>query len=334
MGAAPDGLRRNGLVDMRNPYDVLGVAKTASADEVKKAFRKLAKKYHPDQNKNDPKAQEKFAEVNSAYEVVGDPEKRGQFDRGEIGVDGKPRGFEGFGAGGPGGFRRQAGPGGAEHFEFNFGGGGPGGPGGGGFNAGDIFSELFGAGRGRGGGRAGPPPKGEDFAASALVPLAEVARAGKVNVVLPNGRTLEVKIPKGVEDGQQIRLRGQGQPSPYGGEPGDAIITLRFAPHPLFKVEGRDLRLNLPITLYEATLGGKVDVPTLAGKVELTVPAGSSSGRRLRLRGKGLESATGVHGDLYVTLQIALPETADPDLDALMRRWRDQRAYDPRKNLG
>ena len=319
---------------MRNPYDVLGVSKGAGADEVKKAFRKLAKKYHPDQNKNDPKAQEKFAEINTAYEIVGDPEKRGQFDRGEIGADGKPRGFEGFGAGGPGGFRRQAGPGGAEHFEFNFGGGGPGG-GQGGFSAGDIFSELFGGGRGRaGGGRAGPPPKGEDYAATALVPLAEVARAGKVNVVLPTGRTLEVKIPRGVEDGQQIRLRGQGQPSAYGGEPGDAIVTLKFAVHPLFKLDGRDLRLDLPITLYEATLGGKVDVPTLAGKVELTVPAGSSSGRKLRLRGKGLESTTGVHGDLYVTLQIVLPETADPDLDALMRRWREQRPYDPRKNMG
>ncbi len=329
-----------GLRSMRNPYDVLGVAKGANADEVKKAFRKLAKKLHPDQNKNDPKAQEKFSEINTAYEILGDAEKRGQFDRGEIGADGKPRGFEGFGAGGPGGpggFRRQAGPGGAEHFEFNFGGGGGpfgGAGGGGGFDASDIFSGIFGGGRARGGARGGAAPKGEDFVASALVPLVEAARAGKVTVVMPTGRTLEVKIPKGVEDGQQIRLRGQGQPSPYGGEPGDAIITLKFAPHPLFKVEGRDLRLNLPITLYEAALGGKVDVPTLEGKVELTVPAGSSSGRRLRLRGKGLESATGTRGDLYVTLQIALPEAADPDFDDLMRKWRDQRPYDPRKNLG
>ncbi|MFV0280878.1 MAG: DnaJ C-terminal domain-containing protein [Rhodoblastus sp.] len=315
---------------MRNPYEILGVSKGANASEVKKAFRTLAKKHHPDQNKNDPKAQENFAEINTAYEILGDTEKRGQFDRGEIGADGKPRGFEGFGAGGPGGFRRQAGPGGGEHFEFNFGGGGGGG---GGFSAGDIFSEFFGGGRGRGG-RAGPPPKGEDFAASALVPLAEVARAGKVNVILPNGRTLEVKVPRGLEDGRQIRLRGQGQPSAYGGEPGDAIITLRYAPHPLFKVDGRDLRIELPVTLYEATLGAKVDAPTLEGKVELTIPAGSSSGRKLRLRGKGLESATGTRGDLYVTLQIVLPETPDPELETLMRRWRDQRAYDPRKNLG
>lgn len=318
---------------MRNPYDVLGVSKGAGADEVKKAFRKLAKKYHPDQNKNDPKAQDKFAEINTAYEILGEADKRGQFDRGEIGADGKPRGFEGFGAGGPGGFRQQ-GPGG-EAYEFHFGGGAnPFGGGAGGFDPSDLFSGLFGGGRGRGGGRAGPAPKGEDFLASALVPLGEVARSGKVNVVMPNGRTLEVKVPKGVEDGQQIRLRGQGQPSPYGGEPGDAIVTLRFAPHPLFKVEGRDLSLNLPITLYEAALGGKVDAPTLEGKVELTIPAGSSSGRRLRLRGKGLESATGTRGDLYVTLQIALPEKNDSDLDALMRRWRDEQPYDPRKNLG
>jgi DnaJ-class molecular chaperone len=324
-----------GLEKMRNPYDVLGVAKSASADEVKKAFRKLAKKYHPDHNKSDPKAKEKFAEVNSAYEILGETDKRGKFDRGEIDSDGKPRGFEGFGAGGPGGFRRQQGPG-AEHFEFNFGGGSPFGggasPGAGGFNPGDIFSELFG-GKGRRGG-GGAPPKGDDFAATALAPLAEVAKAGKVNVILPNGRTLEVKIPRGVEDGQQIRLRGQGQPSAYGGEAGDAIVTLKFAPHPLFKVEGRDLRLELPLTLYEAALGAKVDVPTLEGKVEMTIPAGSSSGRSLRLRGKGLEGPGGLRGDLYVTLKLMLPENPDADFEALMRRWRDSKPYDPRKQMG
>ena len=320
---------------MRDPYDVLGIAKTASADEVKKAFRKLAKKYHPDQNKNDPKAKEKFAEANTAYEIVGDAEKRSQFDRGEIGPDGKPRGFEGFGAGGPGGFRRQPGPGGgAEHFEFHYGGaGGPGAGAGGGFSAGDIFSELFGAGRARGG-RAGPPPKGEDLTATLLVPLAEVAKAGKANVILPTGRTLEVKIPRGVEDGQQIRLRGQGKPSAHGGEAGDAIVTLKFAAHPLFRAEGRDLRLDLPLTLYEAALGGKVDAPTLEGKVEMTIPPNSSSGRTLRLRGRGLEGPGGVRGDLYVVLKVVLPEKADPDFEALMRRWRESKPYDPRKDMG
>ena len=319
---------------MRDPYDVLGIAKTASADEVKKAFRKLAKKYHPDQNKNDPKAKEKFAEANTAYEIVGDAEKRSQFDRGEIGPDGKPRGFEGFGPGGPGGFRRQPGPGGgAEHFEFHYGGAGGPGAGAGGFSAGDIFSELFGAGRARGG-RAGPPPKGEDLTATLLVPLAEVAKAGKANVILPTGRTLEVKIPRGVEDGQQIRLRGQGKPSAHGGEAGDAIVTLKFAAHPLFRAEGRDLRLDLPLTLYEAALGGKVDAPTLEGKVEMTIPPNSSSGRTLRLRGRGLEGPGGVRGDLYVVLKVVLPEKADPDFEALMRRWRESKPYDPRKDMG
>lgn len=319
---------------MRNPYDVLGVAKTASADEVKKAFRKLAKKHHPDQNKNDPKAQEKFSEVNTAYEILGDADKRGQFDRGEIGPDGKPRGFEGFGAGGPGGFRHQAGPGGGEHFEFHFGGGSPFGAGGqqGGFSAGDIFSELFGGGRGRGG-RAGPAPKGEDFQASALVPLAEAAKAGKVNVVLPNGRTLEVKIPKGLEDGQQIRLRGRGSRAPMAASP-----AMRSSPCASLRTRStkwtdENLRLDLPITLYEAALGGKVDVPTLEGRVEMTIPAGSSSGRSLRLRGKGLELTTGVRGDLYVTLKIVLPDSADPEFETLMRRWKESRPYDPRKGM-
>ncbi len=317
---------------MRDPYSVLGVSKGASADEIKKAFRKLAKKHHPDQNKNDPKAQEKFAEVNAAYEIVGDEKKRGQFDRGEIDAEGKPRGFEGYGAGGPGGFRR-SGPGG-ESYEFHFGQGGPGGPfagggGGGGFSAGDIFSELFGA---RGRARAQQPTKGEDLAASVLVSLEDIAGAGKVHVVMPNGKTLEVKIPPGVEDGQQIRLRGQGQPNPYGGEPGDAIVTLKIAPHKLFKVEGRDLRAELPVTLYEAALGGKVDAPTLEGRVELSVPPNSSSGRVLRLRGKGLSRPDGGRGDLYVALKIVLPETPDGELDALMRKWRADKPYNPRRS--
>lgn len=315
---------------MRDPYSVLGVAKGANADEIKKAFRKLAKKHHPDQNAKDPKAQEKFAELNAAYEILGDDKKRGQFDRGEIDADGKPKhpGFEGFGAGGAGGFRSSSGPG-AEHFEFNFGGGGAGSQGG--FSPGDIFSEIFSGGRARA--RPQQTPKGEDLVASVLVPLEEVANAGKVQVVMPNGKTLEVKIPPGVEDGQQIRLRGQGQTSPYGGEAGDAIVTLKIAPHRLFKIEGRDLRVELPITLYEAALGGGVDAPTLEGRVELNIPPNSSSGRVLRLRGKGLAKPDGARGDLYVVLKIVLPETASADLDKLMREWRETRPYNPRRSL-
>jgi DnaJ-class molecular chaperone len=317
---------------MRDPYDVLGVAKTATASEIKKAFRHLAKKYHPDQNKNDPKAKEKFAEANSAYEILGDENKKGQFDRGEIDAEGKPRfsGFEGFGAG-PGGFSRgQRGPGGAEHFEFHFGGGGPG-QGGAGFDPSDIFSDLFGAGARK----ARAPRRGEDVAMQVTVSLAEAVKGGHTRVFLPTGRTLDVAIPVGIEDGKQIRLRGQGHAAPPGGEPGDAIVTVKIAPHPLFTVSGRDLKLDLPIAFYEAALGAKVAAPTLDGKVELTVPAGSNGGRVLRLRGKGLPAADGKPaGDLYVTLKIVLPEGADSEMEAFAQKWRSAKPYDPRKNMG
>ena len=313
---------------MRDPYVILGVSKSASADEIKKAYRKLAKKFHPDQNKTDPKAQEKFSESKSAYEILGDEKKKAQFDRGEIDAEGKPRGYESFGAGaGPGGFRRQAGPGGGD-FEFNFGGGGP--RGGAGFDPSDIFEGLF-SGRGRGGGQRAAP-RGEDLGGTVTVPLEKAALGGDARVILPNGRTLDVKIPAGIEDGKQIRLKGQGNPSPYGGEAGDALITVKIARHPHFKVEGRDLRLDLPITLYEAVLGGKVEARTLTGAVELTVPPNSSSGRTLRLRGKGLPATGGTPGgDLLVSLKIVLPESVDPELETLMRRWRDTKAYRPRE---
>jgi DnaJ-class molecular chaperone len=315
---------------MRDPYIVLGVAKSADLGEIKKAYRKLAKKFHPDQSK-DPNAKDKFAEVSVAYEIIGDEKKRGQFDRGEIDAEGKPRfqGFEGFGAGGPSGFTRRAGPGGFEHFEFRTG------PGqGAGFDAGDIFSELFGAGAQRRGGQARPLPRGEDVNAELTVSLREAVKGGKSRVTLPTGRTLEVSVPAGVEDGQQIRLKGQGQPSPFGGESGDAMVSVKIAKHPYFKVDRRDLRLDLPLTLYEAVLGAKVNVPTLDGQVELNVPAGSNSGRILRLRGKGLPDPGGTPGDLLVTLRIVLPDETDPDLVELARKWQKQKPYDPRQDLG
>jgi DnaJ-class molecular chaperone len=302
---------------MRDPYNVLGLAKTASAAEIKSAFRKLAKKYHPDQSK-EPKAKERFAEIGQAYEIVGDEKKRAAFDRGEIDAEGKPRApqFEGFGAGpGGGGFR---------NFHFEFDGGGRQ------FDP-DMFAEMFG-----GGGRARPrgPAKGEDVAVSVTVPLAQVATGGDVRVKLPSGKSLDVAVPVGFKDGQVIRMRGQGEPAPRGGHPGDVMVTLRYAPHPLFKVEGRDLRLDLPIALYEAVLGAKVRAPTLSGAVEIAVPAGTSSGRVLRLRGKGLPAA-GDHppGDLFVTLRIALPAGEDEALADLMRDWRDHKPYDPRKGM-
>lgn len=312
--------------EMRDPYTVLGVAKTASADEIKKAYRRLAKKFHPDQNKDDPQAKEKFAEASSAYEILGDDKKKGQFDRGEIDAEGKPR-FEGFGAGGaPGGFRRSAGPG-AEHFEFNMG-GGPGG-----FDPSDLFGELFGS-RARGTRQRAAAPRGEDVTGSVSVGLAEAVSGTNARVQLPSGRTLDVQIPAGIEDGKQIRLKGQGNPSPYGGEAGDAIITVRVLPHPLFRIDGRDLRLDLPITLYEAALGGKVQVPTLSGAVEMSLPAWSNSGRTLRLRGKGMPaSGKQPAGDLLVMLRVALPEKPDAELESLMRKWQSENAYDPRKDL-
>ncbi len=313
---------------MRDPYTVLGVPKSADADEIKKAYRRLAKKFHPDQNKTDPKAQEKFSEASSAYEILGDEKKRGQFDRGEIDAEGKPRfqGFDGFG----GGRRRHPG---AQEYEFNFSGGGAGGPrGGAGFDPSDIFSDFFGGGRGRGRTRAAP--KGEDLQGSVTVSLLEAVKGGSARVALANGRTLEVKIPAGIEEGKQIRLKGQGNPSPMGGEPGDALVTVRIAKHPHFRVEGRDLRLDLPITVYEAVLGGKVQVPTLGGAVEMTLPPGTNSGRTLRLRGKGLPAVgTAAAGDLLVTLRVTLPEKIDPEFEGLMRKWASVNTYDPRKDM-
>ena len=176
-------------------------------------------------------------------------------------------------------------------------------------------------------------PRGEDVTTQLTVTLGEAAHGTKVRVTLPTDRTLEVTVPAGIEDGKQIRLKGQGQPSPYGGEPGDALVTIKIARHAYLRVEGRDLRLDLPLTLYEAVLGGKVEVPTLDGAVELNVPAGSNGGRTLRLRGKGLPNPGGTPGDLLVTLRIMLPEDPDADLISLMREWQAQKPYDPRKDL-
>jgi DnaJ-class molecular chaperone len=318
---------------MRDPYEILGLAKSASPAEIKSAYRRLAKKFHPDQSK-ELKAKDKFAEINSAYEIVGDEKKRESFDRGEIDAEGKPRhpGFEGF----PGGARRsragRGGDAGFQHFDFDFGGGeyNRGAGAGAGIDP-DILAELFGA---QAGGRARGAQRGEDVAVTATVPLAMAAAGGSARVTLPTGKTLDVAIPAGVEEGKQIRLRGQGQPGLRNGPAGDALVTIRYAAHPLFKVEGRDLRLDLPITLYEAVLGGKVRTPTLDGEVELAIPQGASSGRVLRLRGKGLPAVgEGRHGDLLATLRIVLPTDPDPDLAALMRRWRDEKAYDPRQGM-
>jgi DnaJ-class molecular chaperone len=336
---------------MRDPYDVLGVSKTASAADIKSAFRRQAKKLHPDANKHDPKAATRFAELNAAYEILGEDDKRKAFDRGEIDGEGKPRfqGFEGFGRGPAGGFGGFGGDGNFETFSFGRDGfqrssgraGGGSFRGFGGFE--DILKEAFGAGgargrRGGGGGFAqeefggGQGGQGGDVAASLTITLADAAKGAKTRVQLPNGKEVEVKIPAGLGDGQTIRLKGQGLAGP-GGRSGDVLLTVAVAPHPLFAREGADLRLELPITLYEATLGGKVRVPTLDGAVELAIPPGTNSGRTFRLKGKGFPAKAGT-GDLLATVRIMLPEGGDKELDELMRKWREGKPYDPRKGMG
>jgi DnaJ-class molecular chaperone len=326
---------------MRDPYEVLGVTKNASPQAVKSAFRKLAKKLHPDANKQDKKAASKFAELNAAYEIVGDEDKRKAFDRGEIDAEGKPRfrGFEGFGPGaapGTGGFN----PGGG--FEsFSWGPGGfqrPGGGRTGGSRSGgidDILKEFLGGAVGRRGHAeaedlGGASQGGRDVTGAVSISLAEAAKGASRRVHLPTDKDIEVKIPPGLADGQTIRLKGQGMPGPGGS--GDALITVSIAPHPTFTRDGADLRMELPVTLYEAVLGGKVRVPTLEGAVELAIPPGTTSGRTFRIKGKGMPQKQGA-GDLYASVRIALPEGNDVELDELMRKWRDAKPYDPRRDI-
>jgi DnaJ-class molecular chaperone len=317
---------------MRDPYEVLGVPRGASAAAIKSAYRKLAKKHHPDNNKNDPKSAARFSEINSANEIIGDEDKRKQFDRGEIDAEGKPR-FQGFPGGDP---RTRGAPGGFETHTFRTGGG----LGGGGFE--DILNSMFGGAAARGA-RPGAGNTFEfdtggialdlDLSVAMTVSLEEAVKGGEKRVRLPTGKELNVKIPAGVTAGQQIRLKGQGETAP-GHPPGDLLITVSIAPHPFFKVDGSDLRVDLPITLYEAVLGGKVRVPTLGGAVELSIPKNTSSGRTFRLKGKGLPKAAGSAGDLFVTTRIMLPDGNDAELEALMQKWRDGHPYNPRSDLG
>jgi DnaJ-class molecular chaperone len=328
---------------MRDPYEVLGVDRKASAAEIKSAFRGLAKKLHPDANKNDPKAASRFAEISAAYEILGEEDKRKAYDRGEIDAEGKPRfhDYEGFGAGA--GARPGGGFAPEPDFEtFSFGPegftrstrGGRG-SGGGGFE--DILREAFGgAGRARARQGGGAPFEGEDFGVGAdaraalTVTLPQAAQGVTQRVRLPSGKDVEVKIPAGITDGQTVRLRGQGMTGPGGA--GDVLITVSIAPHPIFMLEGADIRLDLPITLDEATLGAKVRVPTLDKPVELTIPAWTSSGRTFRLKGKGFPAKEG-RGDLLATVRIMLPERNDPELEALMNKWRSEKPYDPRNGM-
>jgi DnaJ-class molecular chaperone len=317
---------------MRDPYTVLGVPRAASEKELKSAYRKLAKANHPDQNRDDPKAQAKFAEISSAYDFLSDKEKRGQFDRGEIDADGQPR-FAGFGAGfgGTGGARRSARTAAGGNFsaeeilkEFMSGfgstGTGPRRPSGAGAG-GASWDPFTGTATGARGPQAGL--KGEDIAVTAAVSLEDAHKGATVPLRMPTGKILNVKLPEKVEDGQQIRLKGQGHPSPIGGETGDALVTVKFERHKYFRRDGKDLRVDVPITLYEGVLGAKVRVPTLDGSAELNLPPGVNTTKALRLKGKGLHG----DGDLYANIKIVLPDGGDADLESLMRFWRDQKPY-------
>jgi DnaJ-class molecular chaperone len=322
---------------MRDPYEVLGVGKNADAAAIKSAYRRLARKLHPDANKSDPKTAQRFAEINSAYEILGEEKKRKAYDAGEIDAEGKPR-FQGFGGGPRAG---AAGPG--AHFEtFSFGPEGfqaRGGVGGADFE--DVIGRMFGGFGGASQGRRRAfrggfepedlgEPAGRDVNVAVSITLEEAAAGGTRRVRFPNGKEVDVKIPAGLVDGKQIRLKGQGLPGPGG--LGDALITISIAPHEQFERDGNDLRTDVPITLYEAVLGGKVRVPTLSGAVELAIPAGTGGGRTFRLKGKGMP-VEGKTGDLFATVRIALPERRDPELEDLMKKWRDHNPYDPRRGV-
>ena len=294
-----------------DPYSVLGVARGSSDADIKKAYRKLAKELHPDTNKDNKAASERFSRVTAAYDLLSDKDKRARFDRGEIDGDGNPAAPFGMGGGfnpGAGGFQ------------------------GGGADFGDIFEGLFG-GRSRGGGfggRAAPPQKGANAAYRLSVSFEDAAAGRPQRITLGDGKTIDLKLPNGVENGTQVRLSGKGEPGPAGY--GDAIVTIQIGSHPFYRRDGDAVRLDLPVTLAEAVLGGPVRVPTVDGPVMLNVPAGSSSGQTLRLKGKGFTGKSGTRGDQLVTLEIALP-ASDPALKAWAEENRNSLG-NPREKLG
>ena len=303
-----------------DPYQVLGVPRTASADEIRKAFRKLAKANHPDTNPNNKAAEERFKQVSGAFDILGDVAKKKKFDAGEIDADGREtmRGFGG-GQGGPWGPPPGGGFGGGarrESFE--------------GVDLGDILGEMFGGARGgRGGPGSGFASRGSDVRAKLQIDLEDSIRGGKRRIAFSDGRTIDVTIPKGAQEGQTLRLKGQGAPGRGGA--GDAFIELTIAPHPIFRLEGEALVMDVPVTVYDAVLGGKAEAPTPDGPVTLTIPKGANTGTRLRLKGRGLADAQGRRGDLFARLVVVLPDKPDAALDAVAETWKRERPYTPKR---
>jgi DnaJ-class molecular chaperone len=319
---------------MADLYSQLGVKRDAGEADIKKAYRKLAKELHPDRNKDNPAASARFSKVTQAYDILTDKDKRARYDRGEIDEDGNPKAPFGYGGGGP----HPGGPGGFAR--------GPAGPGGANFGAGEEvdLSDLFeglGGGNKRGGGGGGPfggfgsrrapPQKGADLAYRLPVAFEDAAALREQRVTLQGGKTVAIKLPKGVEEGTKIRLAGQGQPGPGGN--GDAIVTISISSHRFFTREGDNIRLDLPVSLDEAVLGAKVKVPTVDGPVMLSIPKGASSGKVLRLKGKGFAGKNGERGDQLVTLMVDIPAN-DPDLLRFVENWESKGKGNPRAALG
>ena len=302
---------------MKDPYELLAVARDASQADIKKAYRTLAKKLHPDVNPGDESVEQRFKEVTAAYDLLSDEERRRQYDSGMIGADGTAQNpFHRH-------YRKDAAGG------FDFGGGG------GGIDIDDLFSDLFGRGkRGQAQQRhRTQKPKGQDLTYTTTVSFLDAMRGGRQRVSLFSGKTLDVNLPPGTEDGQRLRMKGQGMPGPAGGVAGDAFVEVHVAAHPYMRREDLDIHLDLPITLHEAVLGGKVKVPTIDGAVNATVPPGSSGGTVLRLKGRGIMTPKGGRrGDQFVKLRIVLPESGSEELAEFLGKWQPA-DYDPRKKL-